>query len=123
MRNWETFFDTLFPWLEKIDFQQGVDFCKIVLNYTINALEVEDGRIFVEKAQQHLLGKLRGEAMTLAQLFEQKGEKRGEKRAEKRAEKNVAANLLAKGFDIKLIAEVTNLSLDEINKLQAELMY
>ncbi len=77
VRNVEAFCDVLFPWLKIIEQQDGESYCKIVLNYVINVLDIDDEKIFVQKVQEHLTGNLRGEAMTLAERFEQKGLQKG----------------------------------------------
>ena len=57
---------------------------------------------------------------------EQRGEKRGEQRGEKRGEqrgiRSTARNLLARGIDIHVIAEATNLSIAEIEALKNEII-
>ncbi|HSW70270.1 MAG TPA: Rpn family recombination-promoting nuclease/putative transposase [Gammaproteobacteria bacterium] len=110
VRNVEAFCDVLFPWLKIIEQQDGESYCKIVLNYVINVLDIDDEKIFVQKVQEHLTGNLRGEAMTLAQWFEQKGIEK---------EKNIVAQrLLAEGCDFALIIKATGLSLETLIALQ-----
>lgn len=117
IRDLNAFFDTLLPWLEKIEIQQGENFCRIVLNYTVDGLEIDDENLFVEKVKQHLSGKLRGEAMTLAQRFEQKGIKQGIEK-EKMI---IATRLLAEGVESVFIAKITDLSLSQIEELKKKL--
>ena len=64
VRNVEAFCDTFFPWLKKME-QQAESYCKIMLSYVINESDINDEKLFVQKAQEHLTGNLRGEAMTL----------------------------------------------------------
>ena len=81
-----------------------------MLNYTVDGLEINDENLFVQKVQQHLSGKLRGEAMTLAQRFEQKGIKK---------EKTIIAiRLLAEGVEPVFIARIAELSLHQIEELK-----
>ena len=48
---------------------------------------------------------------------EKRGEKKGEKRGEKKAKLKTAKNMLRKGFEINVIAEITGLKPKEIEKL------
>jgi len=121
VRNAVAFYDVLLPWLKNIEQQQGESYCKTVLNYAINVLDINDENIFVQKIQEHLTGNLRGEAMTLAQRFEQKGMEKGiEKGIEK--EKNIIAErLLSEGYDLALITKITELPLETLLALKKKL--
>jgi predicted transposase/invertase (TIGR01784 family) len=55
---------------------------------------------------------------TAEQKGEQRGERRGEQKGEQKALVKVAQALLQKGSDPALVAEVTGLPLDQIQKLQ-----
>jgi predicted transposase/invertase (TIGR01784 family) len=82
--------------------------------------------MFVDKANE-LLPKLRGEAMTLAEQFEQAGHERGLQQGLEQGQKKgltcakleIAGNMLADGMAIDKIAEFTGLMRKEIAKLKA----
>ncbi len=110
VRNVEAFCDILLPWLKNIEQQQGESYCKAVLNYVVNVLDIDDEKIFVQKIQEHLTGNLRGEAMTLAQRFEQKGIEKGIER-----EKIIIAErMLSEGYDFNTITKLTQLTTDKL---------
>lgn len=113
VRNFAHYLGTLFPWLRQIELHEGANFAKIVLTYVVNGVETDNQALFVQKANELLSSELRGEAMTLAQLFKQEG--RTEGRAEKARE--IAKQLLEEGALYELVAKVTGLSLDELNAL------
>lgn len=87
-----------------------------MLNNVINALDIDDEKIFVHKIHEHLTGNFRGEAMTLAQRFEQKGIEKGMQK-EKII---VASRMLEEGVEPVFIAKITGLALSEINTLKKE---
>ena len=110
VRDVEAFCDILLPWLKNIEQQQGESYCKAVLNYVVNVLDIDDEKIFVQKIQEHLTGNLRGEAMTLAQRFEQKGIEKGIER-----EKIIIAErMLSEGYDFNTITKLTQLTTDKL---------
>ena len=83
VRNFAAFLEALLPWMDKIEAegqQVGTFLGKIVLRYLIDGIQADDVELFTKKVDLYLAGDLRGEAMTLAQKFEERGEKRGEKR-------------------------------------------
>jgi predicted transposase/invertase (TIGR01784 family) len=57
---------------------------------------------------------------TIAQTIERRGEKRGEKKGIQKNKLAIAKNMLKKGYDIKSIQEITELSKETIEKLQKE---
>ena len=46
---------------------------KAIIHYVVDDMEANEEEILLQKAKQYLSGELRGEVMTLAQQFEQKG--------------------------------------------------
>jgi len=73
-------------------------------------MEIDPADLFIQKVKQHLTGKLREEAMTLAERFEERGAQR-----EKMI---IASRLLAKNFKPIFVAKVTELSLSLIEELE-----
>ena len=71
---------------------------------------------------------IRGEAMTIAEAFEQRGEKRGEqrgekkseKRGEKKSERKLVLNMLKNGMTVKQIAKFTELDLSFIKQVKEQ---
>ncbi|MHB9148225.1 MAG: hypothetical protein ACYC2U_07620 [Candidatus Amoebophilus sp.] len=58
--------------------------------------------------------------ITIAQTIEKRGEVRGEMRGMQAKAKAIAKNMLAKGYSIKDIEEITGLSQEAIEKLKQE---
>jgi predicted transposase/invertase (TIGR01784 family) len=80
VRNFAALLETLFPWMTQLEVQHpqsGVFIGKVVLQYLLDGIEAEDIELFTQKANYHLTHTLRGEAMTLAQRFEERGVERG----------------------------------------------
>lgn len=77
VRNFANFLQVIFPWLNEIENDQGEDLAKSVLKYILSGIEAEDEALFIQKSEEYLSEKLRGEIMTLAQRFEQKGLEQG----------------------------------------------
>ena len=133
------FLDSMFCWINQLkedieDSQLG----QSLIKYLLEALDLDDEQLIIEKAVQHLSEPIRGEAMSLAEKLEKRGyergvnlakklEQQGEKRGEKRGyEKgrqeelhNMAKRLLKKGLSMAEIAELTGLPQTTIQQLQA----
>lgn len=77
-RDLANYLKILLPWLEEVTFYEGKDFARIVLHYVIGGIEANDEKLFIQKVEEYLSSELRGEVMTLAQCFEQKGVHIGE---------------------------------------------
>lgn len=97
---------------------------------TLNYLFHKDGdkrRKVVHFLKNEISKPLGDKTMTLVEYYTQRGERRGEKRGEKRGENNaqktIATNLLREGLNIQLIAKATNLSINEIQLLEAEIAH
>lgn len=56
---------------------QGVFLGKVVLQYLMDGIEADELELFVQKVNNYLSTELRGEVMTLAQCFEQRGRQQG----------------------------------------------
>ncbi len=89
-----------------------------MLHYLIDGLESRNQGLFIEKAQAYLLPKLRGEAMTLAQLFEKQGFEKGIQQGKQETSITIAKKLLAKGLPTTIIEQATGLLAAEIKALQ-----
>ena len=110
------FFKTFLPWLNQVAEQGGLNLSRIVLKYVLDGVDY-DVVLFEKQVNQYLSSlELRGDAMTLAQQYEQRGEQKG--RVENSRE--IAKRLLSKGQDVGFIAEITGLTVAEINELNAK---
>lgn len=110
------FFQIILPWLDQAAKQDGLNLSRIVLKYVLDGMDYNVVS-FEKQVKQYLSSsELRGDAMTLAQQYEQRGEQRG--RVEKSFE--IAKRLLSKGQDVNFIAEITGLSIAEINELNTK---
>ena len=74
----------------------------------MNVKSVDNLNQLIEQSEQ-LFKQVKGEAMTIAEAFEQRGRKIGETK--------VAINLLKKGMPVVEVAEVTELKLSVIEEL------
>jgi hypothetical protein len=83
IRNLASFLETLLPWVDQLEkkwSQAGIFLGHVVVEYVLNSVNSHSNEIeiFIEKVNQYLTGKLRGEVMTLAQQFEKRGMQQGE---------------------------------------------
>jgi hypothetical protein len=82
IRNLASFLETLLPWVDQLEkkwSQAGIFLGHVVLEYVLDGVNshANEIEIFIEKVNRYLTGKLRGEVMTLAQQFEQRGVQQG----------------------------------------------
>lgn len=77
VRDLSKFLEVVFPWLHEVANQDGSQFAKAIIRYIIDGIEEDDEKVLLQKTKQYLSGELRGEAMTLAQRFEQIGMQKG----------------------------------------------
>lgn len=96
----------------------GDDICRLVLNYAIKEVTADNQQLFLQKVNQHLAGKLRGEAMTLAECFRQEGRVQGIEQGIEHEKIVIAQRLLAEGVELAFIAKITKLPLAQIKKLK-----
>jgi len=118
----QAFFDYLFSWLYEVELNHGTDFGKDMLEYVIDDIHIsEEIKLFLEKAEQHLADKLRGEAMTLAEQFKRQGiqigMEQGIERGIDKSKQQIALKMLSEGFNKLLVAKITDLSIHEIEEL------
>lgn len=116
-RRWQDFgqyLETVFPWLNKIEIHEGSTFVSVVLNYITrnNNVDAADKELFIQKANQYLLEQLRGEAMTLAEMWQQEGVEKGVQQ--------VALRLLKEGFEFDFIAKMTQLTEEDLQALKEQ---
>ncbi len=120
VRDFAEYLKILLPWLDKIEQCEGVDLGKNVLHYVVAGIEADDEKIFTEKANEYLTSKLRGESMTLAQLFEKAGFEKGLEQGKTLAQQEkaiIAKKLLADGMPLQKIAQLVDLSPEKISTL------
>jgi predicted transposase/invertase (TIGR01784 family) len=99
--------------------QMGADECIITaLEYAIHAGAIDSPEQLNEFVINHLSPNLRSETMTVAQQLEARGETRG--KAE--STRQIAINLLHEDFDLKIIARVTGLEIEDLKKLAQEVV-
>jgi len=115
-KNFHAFLEKFFPWVNEISPQKwGSQYANILLKYTVTRIVSDDDRIyFLNMADQWLAPELRREVMTLAQEFEQHGVERGIEQA------IMAYRLLADGMPVEKVANLTELSLATVEKIQAD---
>lgn len=75
--DFEKFLEIFLPWVNEIDNQEGANYAQIVLRYVIHDLDKGHEQLFIEKSNEYLSQKLRGEVMTIAQQIEQRGMQQG----------------------------------------------
>ncbi len=124
----KSFLEQLFGLLEQVAYDDELDYAKLVMKYVFQGLEAKGREVFIEVADAQRSNRLRGEAMTLAQEFEEYGRQMGlaqglqlgkqqgleqgreEGREESRIE--VARKLFANGMSLEEIASVVELPSD-----------
>jgi predicted transposase/invertase (TIGR01784 family) len=119
LSKWQEIADLL-PQLVKVEI--GFDYIESILYYTLPQINKDD-KIHLQKLLTKALDEEKGEKFmtSLAKHWHDEGLHEGiEKGIEKGVEKT-AINMLKENLDVKLISQVTGLSLLEINKLKAKL--
>jgi len=111
-----------FPWLEKIGQHQGETFCRILLEYTLDGFGADDSTLFIQKAEQHLSEKLRGDAMTIAEQLRQEGMQQGMQQGIETEKLLIAKRLLSEGAEIGFISRVTEISLPDLRNLKKTIL-
>jgi hypothetical protein len=82
IRDLASFLEMLLPWVDRLEKKwstSGVFLGHAVLEYVLDGVNsnVNEADLFINKVNQYLTGRLRGEIMTLAQQFEQRGIRQG----------------------------------------------
>lgn len=98
----------------------GYDFIEILLSYTLPNIEKED-KILIQDTLNKKLGKAKGEHLmtSLAQHWYDEGKTEGKTEGKLEGKIEIAKNLLSQNMDISTISAVTNLPLDQIQKLKS----
>ena len=127
-----------FPWVNEISIYGQDDYAIMLLNYLINCIEADNMQMLVDKAEELLKDNLRGEVMTLAQQFEQKGieigmqqgiqqgMQQGIQKGIEQGERNgvsktiLAIKMLACGESLQEIHKTTNLPIETLEELQSQ---
>jgi flagellar biosynthesis/type III secretory pathway protein FliH len=116
------------PWINEVAKEGGFRYAEVVIKYLLDGADGPDVQLFIEIANQYFSEELRGVAMTLAQQFEQMGYTKGLEQGKTLAQqfeqkgyaegiRQVAQKLLNSGMSISTVAEVTDLSEAELNKI------
>ena len=98
VRDLAKFLEVLFPWLEEVAGKGGDMVAKAIIHYVVDDMEANEDEILIQKAKQYLSGELRGEVMTLAQRFEQKGIQIGVQQGRQEGEYSLLIRLLEHKF-------------------------
>lgn len=94
------FLETILPWMQSLEVHNiaGLFIGRIVLQYVTNNLSAEDIDLFEQKVEKYLYNQLRGEAMTLAEAYEQRGIAKGMQQGMQQGEAAVITRLLERRF-------------------------
>jgi len=127
-KNFKGFLDIAVPWLHREALKIGDDYVKLYVQYIIDVFSKGDAALFAKMMNEYLSKELGEETMTIAQQWKAEGLQKGmaiaqQWKAEGREEglQQVARVLLLKKAAESLIAEITGLSLDEIENIKKEL--
>jgi predicted transposase/invertase (TIGR01784 family) len=121
----------IMPQLKQIEHLGETDYIMHIFRYVINAGNVADPDAFIEIISENLSPTIGEKIMTPAQHWEARGEARGEAKGEARGEakgikksrKEIASKLLhTQQMSLETIAELTDLSMDELEALKEEIL-
>ncbi|MCE3238889.1 MAG: putative transposase, partial [Gammaproteobacteria bacterium] len=103
IRNLASFLETLLPWVDQLEkkwSQAGIFLGRVVVEYVLDGVNSHSNEIeiFIEKVNHYLTGKLRGEVMTLAQQFEQRGVQQGIQQGMQQGEATLLLRLMQHRF-------------------------
>ena len=144
-RDFSNYLEAIFRWvreLEKLDNPTFYDFLRIVIKYIVDQTEVDPKRI-IEVADYCLISELKGELMTAAEQLRQEGYRQAMTAAEQLRQEGykqamvaaeqlkqeglqqgleriyaTATRLLRLGQTVDFVAEITELSKEEVLRLQ-----
>lgn len=111
--------------LQQAEAEDGQSLVQTALTYLLTAGEVKDSQAFLKTVETHLSAETGASIMTIAKQIEAKGRMEGrvEGRMEGRAEgeieakKKIAVKLLKQKLSLETISQITELSLEEIQRL------
>ncbi len=131
IKKFRAYLEVVFPWLINLECCDKINYASLTLQYIVSDIEKsEDEALFTEYVDKFLSNQLRRAGMTLAENFEQNGfdkgmirgrqEGRQEGRDEGRKEERLllARKMLASGFDVAVVCQLTGLSEEEILLLE-----
>ena len=101
-----------------VEYENGVKFEKLVVEYLVQAGNITDGSEFVDVVIQCIPERVEGVAMTVAEYFEQKGMEKGELVGRQKERRQVALSMIKEGINVDLVAKVTDLTRREVDDLQ-----
>ena len=125
LKLWQEVADIL-PKLVRAEATIGYNYIRILLEYSLTKME-ENDKLDLEKLLNTQLGDNHGDKImtSLAQKWFNDGEAKGiEKGIEKGIQKRnvqVAENMLRQGLELRLVSQVTGISIYELQKLKASL--
>ncbi|MGB6976512.1 MAG: Rpn family recombination-promoting nuclease/putative transposase [Gammaproteobacteria bacterium] len=99
------------------------------LNYLLNAGKISDKRRFIKMIQEGLPSKIGDRIMNIAQQFREEGREEGREQGREQgrieglieAQKNIARRSLKSRLDIKVVAQLTGLSIEAVQAIANEL--
>ncbi len=105
--------------LKRSEKADGKNLVEIVLTYILDRSEMSNKDTFVDMVKVGLSPEMGDKIMTIAEQFKAEG------KAEGKVEgiHLVAINLLEQGSDVKFVAKVTKLSLDEVKRLKEQIKH
>jgi len=106
---------------KEIEFEQGgYDFIKEIVWYTtgIGDMKSQNPDEYLKILAQELSEQTRGDMMTLAERFEKRAEERGIEKGIVKGMKRTALKMLSRKMDIQSVSDITDLSIEELRKLQ-----
>jgi predicted transposase/invertase (TIGR01784 family) len=125
--------EVLFSWLTEIEILiGGLKLSISVIKYIFSEVSQKDMNLFIMKADEYLSPTLRGEVMTLAQLFEQKGHEQGFQQGiqqgvqqgidqgAQQEKYQLARKLLNDGMPLYKVATLVELPIDDLIAEQVE---
>jgi len=79
VRNFAATLQILLPWIRALENEhpRGLVLGKVVLQYIVDGMQADETTLFLQEVDHYLSAELKGEAMTLAQCFEQQGLEKG----------------------------------------------
>lgn len=111
--------------LQKAEALGGRHLVEAALTYFFTVGEVQDSEAFLKTIQTHLSPETGESIMTIAQQIEAKGKARGEAigiakgrvEGEVAAKRAIAIKLLKQGLSVKAVAQITEVSVQEVRSL------